>query len=90
MGEGRQRGLRVEEAEHLEALALQGVGHGVGIAHGVEQRRNAVGVGIDADDDGEAALEAGEGSGGVGVSHRRAEQSDVSPGIPQRNPDVTR
>jgi hypothetical protein len=61
---GGQRGLRVDEPEHLEALALQRVSHGGGVAHGVEQRRNAVGVGVDANDNGEAALESGKGAGG--------------------------
>jgi hypothetical protein len=84
VGEGREGGLRVEESEHLEALALQGSGDGVGIAHGIEKGRNALGIGVDADDHGEAVLEARRGSIGVGGSHRRAKQADVSPGIPQR------
>jgi hypothetical protein len=58
-GEGGEGCLGVEEAEYLEALALQGVGDGIGVAHGIVEGGNAVGVGVDADDHGEAALEAG-------------------------------
>jgi hypothetical protein len=61
--------LGVEETEHFEPLMLQGVGDGVGVAHCIEEGRNAVGVGVDADDDGETALEARQGRVGVRGAH---------------------
>jgi hypothetical protein len=59
VGEGGEAGLRIEEANHLETLSLQGAGNGIGVADGVVEGRNTVAVGVDADDDGEAALKAG-------------------------------
>ena len=71
--ETREGGFRVEEAKHLEALLLKHVGDCVGIVHGIEERRNTVGISVDADDDSNAALEAEQGElGGRGI-HERSE-----------------
>ncbi len=85
-GEGGEGGLGVQEAEHLEALALQGVGDGGGVAHGIEEGRNAVGVGVDADDDGEAALEARQGYVGVRGLHGGSQRGQSGKGNLHANP----